>query len=84
VPKHLVGINVMPTLEDDLGATTWRFRVDVVPPIFSVKLDRVSGRGLSLEFIAPDLGRWASFRGYGGAYIEGPASRIGWGQDNDV
>jgi hypothetical protein len=78
VPVHLVGIDVMPGLEIELGALTSRFRIDVVPPIFSVKLDRVSGRGLSLEFIAPDLGRWASFRGYGGVYTEGPASRIGW------
>jgi hypothetical protein len=75
VPKHLDGIEIQPVLEPNAQL----FRVDVVPPIFSVKMDRMSGRGLSLEFIAPDLGRWASFRGYGGAYIEGPASRIGLG-----
>jgi hypothetical protein len=73
VPKHLDGIDQRPALE----ANKSLFRVDVVPPIFSVKMDRMSGRGLSLEFIAPDLGRWASFRGYGGVYTEGPASRIG-------
>ena len=80
VPKHLDGIERQPVLEPNAQL----FRVDVVPPIFSVKMDRMSGRGLSLEFIAPDLGRWASFRGYGGAYIEGPASRIGLGNGPGV
>lgn len=71
VPKHLLGFVVPPGALDS--------RVDVIPSIFSVKMDRMTGRGLSLEFIAPDLGKWASFRGYGGAYTEGPASRLGLG-----
>lgn len=46
-------------------------------PIIQVKPDHLSGRGISIMFRAPILGYGASFRGFGGAFIEGPASRYG-------
>lgn len=48
-----------------------------VGPIINLVPDRLTGRGLSLMFLAPRLGYGASFRGFGGVYIEGPASRYG-------
>lgn len=48
-----------------------------VGPILRVVPEGLSGRGLSFIIRAPWLGAGASFRGFGGAYIEGPASRYG-------
>jgi hypothetical protein len=53
------------------------FSASTVGPILNVSLDRVSGRGLSLLLIAPSLAGGGGFRGFGGAYIEGPATRYG-------
>jgi len=64
IPEHLIGIGA-----DGEGA---------VGPVLKFTLDRVSGRGLSLVFKAPGLGAGASFRGFGGAFIEGPATRYGF------
>lgn len=46
-----------------------------VSPIIKVTGDPLTGRGLSLVFLVPTLVVGASFRGFGGAFIEGPASR---------
>lgn len=74
LPMHLAGINV-PIIDPQTTKATPL--VDVVSTIHSIKLDNISGRGLSLFFFCPNLGNWASFRGFGGAFIEGPATRYG-------
>jgi hypothetical protein len=48
-----------------------------VGAVLTLSPDGMTGRGLSFVFRATKLGYGASFRGFGGAILEGPASRYG-------
>jgi hypothetical protein len=50
-----------------------------VGPVAALTSESLTGRGLALLFECEDLGQGASFRGFGGVVMPGPASRFGRG-----
>lgn len=72
------GVSFSLTLPVHLGADTSETVRSGYGVVHNLKFDPLTGRGISLRFVAANLGLGGSFRGFGGAFIEGPATRYGW------